>query len=219
MSAQIHLIKTPYYSPWLYHWRTKCGSNNVFVIGLAFAHPQLRCNFMFPLQFSTPTEKAMEVIDDIISNIQSPCQCSITTNHITDAVFQCFKQNAHQVTFCARVYPTPQAEAMNIINNITAWSTSGASVSVHGVLLSVDPHCTVEIASLSAPECGGEGGTASPTTMAGTLGGALLPKRRPRQLHRLETWYGCISVYTTHIPVYKSEYTSWIQRECTWHYW
>ena len=150
----------------------------MFVIGLAIAHPQLKWNFMLPLQFSTPTEKAMEVIDDIISNIQSPCQCSITTNHITDAVFQCFEQNAHQVTFRARVYPTPQAEAMNIINNITAWSTSGASVSVHGVLLSVDPQCAVKIASLSAPECGGEGGTASPTTAAGTLGGSTTAQEK-----------------------------------------
>ena len=79
--------------------------------------------------------------------------CAFTVNHITEAAFQCFEQNSHEVTFRARLHGSSNATLMELINSIIMWIENGASVAINGILLSVDQGCDVVLESFSAPEC------------------------------------------------------------------
>ena len=105
-------------------------------------------------QFSTPAEKIMKVIDTIVENTLELCEdCGLNRNHITDGAFQCFTQNAHEVTFRARLHVSPSSSLMELINYIIDWIENGASVAIDGILLSVDQRCDIVLESFSDPEC------------------------------------------------------------------
>ncbi len=74
-------------------------------------------------------------------------------NHFTDSAFQCFSQNAHEVTFRTTLHETSQFSIMELINAILQWIDAGAVTSLSGVLLTVDPQCEIIIESIIDPEC------------------------------------------------------------------
>lgn len=96
----------------------------------------------------------MQVASAIADNTAELCEhCGLTTNHITDGAFQCFVQNAHEVTFRARLHSSPTSTPMELINHIIYWIENGASIAINGILLSVDQSCDIVIESFSEPEC------------------------------------------------------------------
>lgn len=125
-------------------------------------------------QFSTPAEKIIEVINTIVENTLELCEdCGLTRNHITDGAFRCFTQNAHEVTFRARLHISPSSSLMELINYIITWIENGATVAIDGILLSVDQRCDIVLESFSDQECHHEHQTTTltsyeiPTTIQG----------------------------------------------------
>ena len=105
-------------------------------------------------QFSTPAEKITQVINTIVDSTRELCEdCGLTVNHITGGAFQCFVQNAHEVTFRAHLHASPNSSTIELINYIIQWVENGASIAIRGILLSVDRRCDVVIESFSEPEC------------------------------------------------------------------
>ena len=95
-----------------------------------------------------------QVIKAIIDNTASLCEsCGLTVNHIADGGFQCFTQDAHEVTFRAHLYATPTATLQQLIAHMSHWVDNGASIAISGLLLTVDSRCDIVIASFSEPEC------------------------------------------------------------------
>lgn len=80
-------------------------------------------------------------------------ECAFTVNHITEAAFQCFEKNSHEVTFRARLHGSSNATLMELINSIIMWIENGASVAINGILLSVDQGCDIVLESFSESEC------------------------------------------------------------------
>lgn len=92
-----------------------------------------------------------------MDNLRSRCPaCELTANHISDAAFICFQQNAHEITFRARLYVTNEVGVVELNDALRGWVSEGPAVAVTGVLLRVDPNCEVVIASFNSPECTGE---------------------------------------------------------------
>ena len=95
-----------------------------------------------------------QVTKAIVDNTAILCEgCGLTANHVDDGGFQCFTQTAHTVTFRAHLYSTPTSTPQELITHITHWIKNGASVSLSGLLLTVDRGCDVVIESFSEPEC------------------------------------------------------------------
>lgn len=106
------------------------------------------------MQFSTIAERMTQVIKVIVDNIVDHCgDCGLTANHIDDAAFQCFTQGAHEVTFRARLYATPNSTPQELLGHIRNWISTGASVAINGLLLIVDMDCDLVIESFSETEC------------------------------------------------------------------
>ena len=129
------------------------------------AYQYIVWNFMFflslfsimsLLQFSTLTEKATQVTNLIIAYTDQLCSsgnCGLTANHFTESAFRCFIQNAHEVTFRTRLHETSQASTMELVNAILQWVEIETTMTINGVLLTVDPTCNIVIETLSEPEC------------------------------------------------------------------
>ena len=110
-----------------------------------------------------------QVANAIVDNTLTLCEeCGLTTNHIADGAFQCFTQNAHEVTFRAHLYATSTSTPRELIDYITHWVESGASITISGLLLSVDGRCNVEIESFSESECSHDQTTQPATTIETT---------------------------------------------------
>ena len=107
------------------------------------------------IQHSSLLDKIQQVSTTIVGNVLNLCSndCELTVEHITDGAFQCFTQDSHEVTFRAELYTTNNED---ILQNMRSWIQSGASITISGLLLSVDPMCNVVIRSFSDPECGND---------------------------------------------------------------
>ena len=57
------------------------------------------------------------------------------------------------MTYRARLESTSDRESGSLISLIEEWVRGGTSVIVTGVLMTVDPDCSVAISSLSEREC------------------------------------------------------------------
>ena len=100
------------------------------------------------------------------NNLCSNDTCGLSTNQFTESAFQCFSQNAHEVTFRTRLHETSRVGIVKLIDAILEWVDGGAVVNVGGVLLTLDPECTIIIESITDEECTGI--IQQPLTTAGT---------------------------------------------------
>ena len=82
--------------------------------------------------------------------------CRFTVNHISNAAFTCFGQNADKITFRGRMYATNHIRITQAVDYLREWVGGGPSLRVGGMLLSVDPGCAVVIGSFNSQECGAE---------------------------------------------------------------
>ena len=92
---------------------------------------------------------------NLIHVIQDRCNCDFT---IVESLFSC-RSSQTQVVFKARIYYTYNSSQPNYFSTdnitkiISAWVSSGPSLTVAGVVLSVDPSCPVQVESLTAEDC------------------------------------------------------------------
>ena len=102
------------------------------------------------------TEQRKEDIEyAILHQMKTSCpKCGISDDIINMQSFSCFEESPLFVTYRARLEGTSETDSDSLISLIEDWVRGGgASVIVTGILMTVDPHCSVAIYSLSEPEC------------------------------------------------------------------
>ena len=95
----------------------------------------------------------------ILDQLASLCpECDVTNGTIARECFTCFSEP--YVMYRARLNETSLVDSLHFVSLIEDWvEGGGASISVTGVELTVDPQCPVVISSLSEGGC-------SPTTQS-----------------------------------------------------
>ena len=81
------------------------------------------------------------------------CECDFSMDRIRNGGFQCFPSSPGAVTYRAELHGTLEATVPDLIEDITQWLSSDASISVQLQKLTIDTSCSVVIRSLSEKEC------------------------------------------------------------------
>ena len=89
----------------------------------------------------------------IINNIVPRCGCALNEDHFTNRGFQCFPSSPQAVTYRAELHGTLQASVPELIVYLEEWISSGVTISVQFLILSIDKSCTVEVSSTTEEEC------------------------------------------------------------------
>ena len=88
----------------------------------------------------------------VVKQLQTSCgECAPET--IDNHFFVCYPESPSHVTYRARLEGTSERGSDSPISLIEDWVSGGPGVIVTGVLMTVDPHCSVAISSLSEEEC------------------------------------------------------------------
>ena len=74
-------------------------------------------------------------------------------DRIKNGGFLCFPSSPNAVTYRAELHGTLKASVPDLIEDITQWLSSGASISVQFQLLTIDKSCSVAISSFNENEC------------------------------------------------------------------
>ena len=86
--------------------------------------------------------------------LQASCGECVSEMVIDNQFFVCHPESPSHVTYQARLEGTSERESGSLISLIEEWvRRGGASVIVTGVLMTVDPDCSVAISSISEGEC------------------------------------------------------------------
>ena len=109
------------------------------------------------MQVSSLNEKLSDITTAVVEVLQASCGECVSEMVIDSQFFVCYPESPSHVTYRARLEGTSERESGSLISLIEEWVRGGASVIVTGVLMTVDPDCSVAISSLSEGEC-------SPTT-------------------------------------------------------
>ena len=105
-------------------------------------------------QATQAEEKLEDVETKIIQILMDGCpECS--SDVLDEQSFSCFKESPSFLTYRARLEGTSERDSESLVSLTESWVRGGeaASVIVNGVLVGVDPNCSVAISSLSQPEC------------------------------------------------------------------
>ena len=96
--------------------------------------------------------KLKDVTAAVVKELKSFCQeCS--SEMIDNQFFVCYSESPSFVTYRARLEGTWKTDSGSLISLIEEWVRGGVSVNVTGVLMTVDPHCSVAISSPDQSEC------------------------------------------------------------------
>ena len=109
-------------------------------------------------QSSERSLKLQHITAAVVEVLQASCGECVSEMVIDNQFFVCYPESPSHVTYRARLEGTSDRESGSLISLIEEWVRGGASVIVTGVLMTVDPDCSVAISSLNEGEC-------SPTTV------------------------------------------------------
>ena len=87
---------------------------------------------------------------------------------IDNQFFVCYPESPSFLTYRARLEGTRETDSDSLISLIEEWVRGGVSLIVTGVLMTVDPHCSVAISSPDQPECSPLSNTQPPTNSSST---------------------------------------------------
>ncbi len=108
----------------------------------------------YVLQNDSPSEKSQDIIAHLTSLLILQCQCNINMNTvITNGGFQCFANSPELVTYRAQLQGTLEVAALEFVQILQQWVSSGPSINIKAQILNVKSSCPVLIASFSDPEC------------------------------------------------------------------
>ena len=101
----------------------------------------------------TLTEQKLDDIRSAIVEQLEPLCPECSSDAIDRQSFSCYEESPSHVTYRARLEGTSERGSDSLISLIEDWVRGGPGVIVTGVLMTVDPHCSVAISFLSEPEC------------------------------------------------------------------
>lgn len=88
-----------------------------------------------------------------MEKLADPCR-ECVPGLIDNQFFACYPEFPSYVTYRARIEGTSERNSSSLISLIEEWVRGGgASIIVNGVLLTIDPTCSVVISSFGDPEC------------------------------------------------------------------
>ena len=116
----------------------------------------------------TSTERKLaDITAAVVRELKSSCgECS--SEMIDNQFFVCYPESPSFLTYRARLEGTRETDSDSLISLIEEWVRGGVSLIVTGVLMTVDPHCSVAISSPDQPECSPLSNTQPPTNSSST---------------------------------------------------
>ena len=126
--------------------------------------------------------KQGDITAEVIEHLSTSCaECS--SKIIAKPSFKCYDDSPSHVTYRARLEGTSETDSDTLISLIEEWVRDEPSIGVAGVLMTVDPQCSVAISSLNEGECSTPpltdstesptGTSSSDSTIAAITGGAM----------------------------------------------
>ena len=95
-----------------------------------------------------------DITSAVLEQLTRSCaECGITSDVIDKPSFACYSESPSSVTYRARLDRTSETDSGSLISLIEEWVSGGPSIIVTGLLITVDPKCSVAIPSLSEGEC------------------------------------------------------------------
>ena len=105
-------------------------------------------------QQATLTEQKLEDVKAVVLELLEASCTECASENIERQSFSCFEESSSFVTYRVRLEGTSETDSDSLISLIEDWVRGGgASTIVTGILMTVDPNCSVAISSLSEPEC------------------------------------------------------------------
>ena len=96
--------------------------------------------------------KDHDLVVRIVQSVAARCGCGFTESHITERTFHCFPSSPQSVTYHGQLYRTQDTSVMELVSDIQEWVSSGVSIPVQFISLSVEEFCAVS-SSTAVEEC------------------------------------------------------------------
>ena len=105
------------------------------------------------MQSTERNKKLNDINSAVLDKLATSCaKCGISSDIIDKQSFACFPESPTHVTFRARLGGSSETDSGSLISLLESWVSGGATIIVTGVLMTVDPECSVAISSLSEGE-------------------------------------------------------------------
>ena len=105
------------------------------------------------MQSTERNKKLNDITSAVLDKLATSCaKCGISSDIIDKQSFACFPESPTHVTFRARLGGSSETDSGSLISLLESWVSGGATIIVTGVLMTVDPECSVAISSLSEGE-------------------------------------------------------------------
>ena len=112
------------------------------------------CSYSPIQQLTDRSQKLDDITNAVLKALTDSCtECGITNNIIDIPSFLCYPKSHTYVTYRAILEGTSEIDSGSLISLIEKWVSGRPSISVTGILMTVDPECPVAISSLSEEEC------------------------------------------------------------------
>ena len=102
-----------------------------------------------PQQTARTGERLEDITHEVLDELSITCSdCGDVT--INEQSFSCFRESPTHVTYRARIEGNSKTNSSHLVSLLEKWVRSGgARIIVTQILLTVDPHCSVAIPSLT----------------------------------------------------------------------
>ena len=101
-----------------------------------------------------PATKLHDLLTEIVKQINSRCNCGLTTTYLYNAHFECNPSQDEEVHLRGQLFaPNNEIAASGLASNITDWVNDNPKVNVEGVNFDVDGSCDVVIEDYDDPYC------------------------------------------------------------------
>ncbi len=87
--------------------------------------------------------KDRDVVKALVENVNDRCECAFSEDRITNGVFQCFPSSPRSVTYHAQLHGTLNANITELFTILKEWLSSGATIPVQLLPLTVSSVCAV----------------------------------------------------------------------------
>ena len=85
--------------------------------------------------------KDMDIVKAIVQFVATNCDCDFTADRLRDRVFLCHPSSPQSITYQAQLHGTLQAPVSDLITMIQEWSSSGGTIPVQLLPLTLNGAC------------------------------------------------------------------------------
>ena len=103
-----------------------------------------------------------------MANTELLCRCGIKAELIINSYFECSDSDSKEIIYVAELHGTNETASPDMLEHLSAWVSTGSSLTVQGSSLSIDPNCYAEVDSLGGTLQCVDSTTAMPTSPGST---------------------------------------------------